>query len=252
LLSPSAILRGKLGASLSFVFLLIVATVPLISVSFLLGGVTVGVVLRGLAMLVLIALMLACVALLASTLLRRTQRATVATYGVVAFLMLGTFMIYACEAVLQARTPNETGSVRPNRAVLVLNPMLAISDVVRGRANQPTVAGSPFSSMRTLTTTGPTFGTSSGRAVIVGGIGGSGSATFVGGSGGAVTFGSNGFVVSRPGSAGQASGSAGQHRSLVERIPFWFKSAFAFAWICAAAFSLAVRRLRLPSSVPVA
>lgn len=78
LLSPSSILVGKMAASLAFTSLLLVATLPLFSVAYVVGGVSFSQVLRGMAMALAVALTLGCLSIACSALLRRVQGATVA------------------------------------------------------------------------------------------------------------------------------------------------------------------------------
>ena len=148
LLRSRSILFGKLLASLAFVLLLIVATLPLVGVAFLLGGVEVFEVLRATAMLFVIALVLACLSLFCSTLTRRTQGATVLSYGLVLSLVLGTFMVFGAQAVF-ARGDER---VLRNQTVLHLNPFMAMADVLdrRGDIFNGGTGFSPFSPFQAL------------------------------------------------------------------------------------------------------
>ena len=154
LLRSRSILVGKLLASLAFVLLLIVATLPLVGVAFLLGGVEIAEVLRATAMLIVIAAFLACLSVLCSTLTRRTQGATVLAYALVLFLVLGTFLLFGAKLVFanandDGGDPNQ--SVR-NQLILQVNPFMTMADVLDRRAD--IVSGgnslSPFSPMQTL------------------------------------------------------------------------------------------------------
>lgn len=144
LLRPRSIVVGKLLASLAFVVLLIVASLPLVTVPFLVGGVSVPEVMKGLVMVLATALTLACLSLACSALLRRTQAATVVAYGITLALVLGTLLAYGAQ-----QFPRRGGGPRPDPWVLTLNPFAATADVVQGR-NESGGFASPFRALQEL------------------------------------------------------------------------------------------------------
>ncbi len=89
----SAIILGKLLASLLFVLLLLVISVPLFSVVFLLGGIDLDQVLSVFVIGVVTALVLGSFGLLCSTIARRSTAATVASYGCAFLLLFGTLIV---------------------------------------------------------------------------------------------------------------------------------------------------------------
>lgn len=146
LLRSRSILFGKLLASLAFVVLLIVATVPLAGVAFMLGGVEPLEVIRATLMLLVVAAVLAAIALLCSTLMRRTQGATVLAYGVVLALTIGTFAAFGAQSVLNRNLDTD------NQAVLQVNPFMAVADVLDDAADENSGGSSfsPFTPMQSL------------------------------------------------------------------------------------------------------
>jgi ABC-type transport system involved in multi-copper enzyme maturation permease subunit len=144
LLSARSIVVGKLLASLAFVVLLIVATLPLVGVSFLLGGVSAAEVAKGVGMVLVVAVALAALGVACSTVLRRTQTATVTAYGLTLALVVGTFIVYGAQRVADQRTSGTTEPV-----VLALNPFAATADVVRGRSTSTDLL-SPFTPLQEL------------------------------------------------------------------------------------------------------
>ena len=144
LLRPRSIVAGKLLASLAFVVLLIIASLPLVTVPFLVGGVSLGEVVKGMWMVMATAVTLACLTLACSAVLRRTQAATVVAYGLTLGLVLGTLMIYGAQQI-----PRSIGTPRPRPWVLALNPFAATADVVQGR-NESNTFESPFSALGEL------------------------------------------------------------------------------------------------------
>jgi ABC-type transport system involved in multi-copper enzyme maturation permease subunit len=140
LLRPRSIVLGKLLSSLAFTSFLVVASLPLLSVPFLVGGVSVTEVAKGVAMILGTAVVLACLAVACSALLRRTQAATVIAYGLTAALTVGTFIVYGGQRAMDG----PVGKASP--AILALNPFVATADVVQGR-NQSSSFGSPFTAL---------------------------------------------------------------------------------------------------------
>ncbi len=144
LLRPLSILLGKLGASLAFVALLVMATLPLIGISFVLGGVGPWEVMRGVAMVLVVATTVACLALTCSTLIRRTQGATVISYAIVLFLVGGTFFVFGAQMLA-----SREGPAGRSQAVLWLNPLMATADVVNRPVGGQTFP-SPFTPLQEL------------------------------------------------------------------------------------------------------
>ncbi len=143
LLRPRSIVLGKLLSSLAFTAFLVLASLPLLSVPFLVGGVSATEVVKGVVMVLLTAVVLACLAVASSALLRRTQAATVIAYGLTAALTIGTFIVYGGQRAMDG--PIETASP----AILALNPFVATADVVQGRAESSSF-DSPFTALADL------------------------------------------------------------------------------------------------------
>jgi ABC-type transport system involved in multi-copper enzyme maturation permease subunit len=89
LLSPWQIVLGKLGAALAFALLLILAVVPLMSLAFLFGGVSLAQVIILLAGLVATAVFYACVGLFWSAAMRSTLGANSFALGTIIAMLLG-------------------------------------------------------------------------------------------------------------------------------------------------------------------
>ncbi len=137
LLTPGQVLRGKLLASLAFTTLLLVATLPLLAVAYVLGGVSVPEIAGGLLLVLASAAFLGVISIWASTLLRRVQRATVVSYGLVGLLVLGTPVAYGVQVVATGQlAPAEardgfSGSQRWESLLLVApNPFLVTADAL--------------------------------------------------------------------------------------------------------------------------
>jgi ABC-type transport system involved in multi-copper enzyme maturation permease subunit len=89
-LAPFSIIWGKLLASMSFVVLLLVLSVPIFSLVFLFGGIELDQVASAFAITASTALTLGFIGVAFSTLFRRTLAATVASYGAAFVLLVGS------------------------------------------------------------------------------------------------------------------------------------------------------------------
>jgi ABC-type transport system involved in multi-copper enzyme maturation permease subunit len=269
LLSARSIVLGKLLASLAFVVLLVIAALPFLSVSFLLGGVAVDEVVRGVGMLLVVAVAIASVSLACSSAARRTQTATVTAYGLVGMLVIGTLVVYGSQRALDRRPD---GSSQPT--VLLLNPFAATAEVVRGQTAGFDLS-SPFRPFQDMLETEAFHG------VDVGGIEPSGPVQTVPGPGGIVQVVPaippppiqavpRTTVAARPAAApGPAPGGvreikvqaitaqvdgpfpnpilpAESERARVGGLPFWLASLLSFALLALLANVVAVRQISVP------
>jgi hypothetical protein len=153
--STLGIILGKLASALAFVFVLILASIPLTAVGFVFGGGGPEDILPADVVLFVLAPRLRAVRVLLSRPTRRTQSATVLTYLVVLVLTVGTgftwFFWNQMTGSQQAAQPvrdfssdvkgsdtlvvveqTATGDHRPPEALLWLNPVVAAADVVCG------------------------------------------------------------------------------------------------------------------------
>ncbi len=92
-LRPISIILGKLFASLSQIILLIAASLPVFSTVFLFGGISMMEILQLFGFYAVTALTIGTIGIYFSVSLKRTTAATVLTYGVVAFMTLGSIFI---------------------------------------------------------------------------------------------------------------------------------------------------------------
>ena len=239
LLRPRSILVGKLAASLAFVVFLVFAALPLIGVSFLLGGVEPGEVGRGVAMVLVVATTVAALSLTCSTLIRRVQGATVTSYALVAFLLGGTFVVFGAEMLIDRNGPRGRSQL-----ILALNPLMATADVVSRVPDANSRVPSPFTPLQSLIDErkkprdpipagawAETVETGVGMAPIIGertitAVPPDAWSVGVGGTGGqAATF--------RP--------------PLLNRIPMWVLSLVGYGLLSLGGLTLASRRLATPS-----
>jgi ABC-type transport system involved in multi-copper enzyme maturation permease subunit len=134
-LSTLGMVVGKLLSALSYVFLLIIASIPLASLVFVFGAVGPEDLLRGYLMLFALAFGMGAIGLFISALVKRTQTATVLTYVLVLVLSIGTVALHQFWIVAARRTQSSSLVVttRPfaaPEALLWLNPFVADADLI--------------------------------------------------------------------------------------------------------------------------
>lgn len=128
MMRPRDIIVGKLSAALAFLVLLVITAAPLLAVSFLVGGIRLLDVFRGIAMLLFTGLVLGAVCVWLSSRLRRTTAATVLAYGVTFLFAVGSFAGLLGYAIIDASRGFDT--VDPPAELLSMNPAAAIADVL--------------------------------------------------------------------------------------------------------------------------
>jgi ABC-type transport system involved in multi-copper enzyme maturation permease subunit len=129
-ISSLAIVLGKLLSALAWVFVLILASIPITGLVFVFGGVAPDDLVRGYLILLATAIGLGSVGLFFSALLKRTGASTGLTFVATIALSLGSLFLWAWSAGTSA---NETGIPKqPPEAILYLNPFVAQADVACG------------------------------------------------------------------------------------------------------------------------
>lgn len=143
-ISSLAIVIGKLLSALTYVFILIVASIPLTAMVFVFGGVGPDEVLRGYIVLFASAIGLGSLGLFISALMQRTQAATVVTFFGVMALTMGSLFIVLFWTTMAGISSNQTGfgnqglgpiKGRPPEALLWYNPFAAQYDVICGASD---------------------------------------------------------------------------------------------------------------------
>jgi ABC-type transport system involved in multi-copper enzyme maturation permease subunit len=131
-ISSLAIVVGKLVSALAWLFVLILASVPVTALVFVFGGVAPDDVIRGYVVLVATAIGLGSVGLFFSAVTRRTGASTILTFAATLFIVVGSlFVWFFMERT--AETDERTGlRPRPPEAILFLNPFIAQTDVACG------------------------------------------------------------------------------------------------------------------------
>jgi ABC-type transport system involved in multi-copper enzyme maturation permease subunit len=124
--SSLAIVVGKLLSALSFLAVVVGASIPLASLAFLFGGVGFGDLLLGYLVIGCIAVGAGAVGVAASAIFRKTQPATVAALVAVALTAGGSSLVFVG---MSSRAQDEN-SPPPSEALLIPNPFIAQGDLV--------------------------------------------------------------------------------------------------------------------------
>jgi ABC-type transport system involved in multi-copper enzyme maturation permease subunit len=277
-LSTLGMVIGKLFSALVYVFLLIIASIPLASLVFVFGAVGPDDLVRAYLFLFALAFGMGALGLFVSAVVRRTQTATVITFVMVLVLSIGTAAAHQFWQVAARQTGSSSGllltsrSGRAPEALVWLNPFVADLDMVCATAPDTyhvsceyvsSITGRPyFGSPTNPTTTPPIFRGGGGVPMPMPAPGGG---VVVDDTGGIVVNG-EGVAPAKPmpaitcafpdadGSCGDVSGT-GASQALSFGFPrdtFWPKSASAFLvlgivlTLLAAQLVSPTRRLRVP------
>lgn len=130
-ISSLAIVFGKLISALAWVFVLVLASIPVTALVFVFGGVAPDDLLRGYIVLFATVIGLGSVGIFFSTLTRRTGASTGLTFVAVLALVVGSYFVWNF-LVSTAETDNTGLQRQPPEALLYLNPFAAQLDVICG------------------------------------------------------------------------------------------------------------------------
>jgi ABC-type transport system involved in multi-copper enzyme maturation permease subunit len=139
-ISSLAIVLGKLVSALTWVFLLLLASIPVMALVFTFGGVGPEDLVRAYVVLVFTAFAFGSMGLFFSALVRRTQAATMINLVTTIALTVGATIVFVFWGVINPTTDPQTGAVRdlsspfarPPEALLWFNPIVAQVDVMCG------------------------------------------------------------------------------------------------------------------------
>ncbi|MFZ7946621.1 MULTISPECIES: ABC transporter permease [Bacillaceae] len=130
--SSTSIILGKLISSVSFLLLMIVASMPIYSIVFLFGGISPGQVVTILGFYIFTILVYGSIGIFLSTLVRKTIIAMVSTYGVTLFLTAGTAFLFTV-----TMSVNQMGITANNPIpyfFVMLNPLMILFGILEPTA----------------------------------------------------------------------------------------------------------------------
>ena len=92
-LTPGEIIMGKLMSSISMVFLLVVSSLPIISIVFTIGGIGMEDMIMFMLEILIISFFIGSMGMLASTMLKKTVQATVCSFAQIVLVCGGTVVV---------------------------------------------------------------------------------------------------------------------------------------------------------------
>ena len=142
LLRPRSIVAGKIVAALAYLVLLIVAALPVLAAAYVLGGIRITDIVRGVVAVSAVALLVATVVVAVSTFARRVQTATVLAYAVTVLLVIAGPLAAGIAAIFDARADNGLDDdVAPPAFLLTLTPIALVADAVAGVSDDGPLSG---------------------------------------------------------------------------------------------------------------
>lgn len=132
-MSSYSIILGKLFASLSHVILLIIASLPIFSIVFMFGGISIIEIIELAGFFVITSIMVGSIGIFFSTIFKRTTIANVLTYGMCAFLLFGTIFLttFYLEVILGGNYQNA------NIMLMYSNPIVGFSSILAEQFGRP-------------------------------------------------------------------------------------------------------------------
>jgi ABC-type transport system involved in multi-copper enzyme maturation permease subunit len=150
LMRPIDIIVGKLAAALAFLVLLIIAAMPLLATSVLVGGVGLFTLVRGLGMLIFTGLVLGAVCVYISSRFKRTTASTVLSYAIAIIFAVGSFVGMLVFAIVAFSVDGNSDG--PPAEIVAFNPFAGIADALPRSADGGAFDDTftPFGGLRTM------------------------------------------------------------------------------------------------------
>jgi ABC-type transport system involved in multi-copper enzyme maturation permease subunit len=163
-ISSLSIVIGKLLSSLSYLVVVVGASLPIACLAFAFGGIGPDDLFRGYLVLAATGIGIGAIGVLCSAAMNRTQAATVAAFIATALMVVGAS---AAWIGLDSRLENQT-SERPSEALLYLNPFVAQFDVICQATGEACIAQQAVMARNTEMFGQPRFDETTGQPVGVG------------------------------------------------------------------------------------
>jgi ABC-2 type transport system permease protein len=139
-ISSLAIVVGKLFSALAWIFVLVLASIPITALVFVFGGVAPDDVVRGYSVLLATVVGLGSIGIFFSALTRRTGASTGLTFVATLVLMVGSVFVFVFLAGTSEVGANGLRKM-PSQAILWLNPFVAQADVACGTEDGTSYSG---------------------------------------------------------------------------------------------------------------
>ena len=145
MLRTRSILLGKVAAALVFLLLMIVAALPVLAVSYLLGGIRIADIFMGVLAVFIVALLVATMVVAVSSFAKRVQTATLLAYGFTALLSFIGPLVFGILMLFDNRTAEDENAAPA--WIATVNPFALVADL--GSGNRASGDG-PLAAIREL------------------------------------------------------------------------------------------------------
>ncbi len=142
-LKPRQIILGKLVSSVGMVLLLVISSLPILSIIFTIGGVGVKDLLRFIIVASIVAIFIGSIGTVASAMYQKTVQATVFSFGMVLVVTVGTIAVIAAIYLLQQmyfwnimQGKGEAPDVAWIVLLLLFNPVITMKDMLSNQYSQ--------------------------------------------------------------------------------------------------------------------
>ncbi|MBS5522429.1 MAG: ABC transporter permease [Clostridiales bacterium] len=145
-MTPFGIISGKLMSSVSMIVLLVFSSIPVISIVFIFGGVSLADVIKIVLYLIFAAVFFGTMGISCSARFKKTTSSTVAAYGGVLGLCAGTVLIVIVGALVAAvsATVSIQSVVGILALILLLNPGMTAVAMLVGQLAYSSISGTVF------------------------------------------------------------------------------------------------------------
>lgn len=144
-MTPFGIISGKLMSSVSMIVLLVISSIPVISIVFILGGISLQDVLYIIVYLIFTAIFFGTIGITCSAVCKKTPSATVAAYGIVLGLCAGTVLLVLAFSFIGLSSGMVNKEMIGLAAlILLLNPGMTIVAVLIRQMADASIAGLVF------------------------------------------------------------------------------------------------------------
>lgn len=144
-MTPFRIVSGKLMSSVSMIILLVVSSIPVISIVFIFGGISLQEVLYIIFYLIFTAVFFGTIGIACSAVFKKTPSATVAAYGGVLGLCAGTILVVLAFAFIGLSSGMaEKETIGLVSLILLLNPGMTVAAILIRQMADASISGLIF------------------------------------------------------------------------------------------------------------
>lgn len=144
-MKPFQIVMGKLLSSISLIILLVISSLPVLSIIFSVGGASMKELIKLIIMCITSAIYIGSFGILFSTLFKRTMPSTVVTYLIILFLCFGTMVIVLVAYYFDYQNHYDVDSyvatAGPFTYLLLFNPLISYTDFIFGGYSENWIFG---------------------------------------------------------------------------------------------------------------